>query len=70
MYFDREIIVLVLWKNFGSQRKSRGGKLFFPIVDVLPERSEGKTIPLKEERVKHSPEGYFSDSPKYFHDTR
>ena len=25
------IKVLVLWKNFGSQRKTRGGKLFFPI---------------------------------------
>ena len=48
--------------------------MFFPIVemgvDVLPERSKGKTTLLNEERGKHSPEGYFSGSPKYFHDTR
>ena len=46
-----------------SRSKRRG-------VVVLPERSEGKTAPLNVERVKHSPEGYFSGSPKYFHDIR
>ena len=62
-------------EKFWQPEKNQRGKVVFPDrreggVVVLPERSEGKTAPLNVERVKHSPEGYFSGSPKYFHDTR